>query len=214
MKNYKVRLMLGYCIAIMPTNILRILLYRYIFGYDIYQSIIGWNTIIAVNNAKLHKCNIGRNNKFIGPMKIVIKNGASIGKGNTFNCGWWTIQEKFAAKNYKRYLEIGENTLITGEHYFDIADAFILGSFSWIGGISSQFWTHGAGTDNRDIYIGEHCYIGSAVRFSPGSSVGNNTIVALGSVVTRDFDMENVAIGGQPAKVLKKDYDWKSQSAS
>jgi acetyltransferase-like isoleucine patch superfamily enzyme len=75
--------------------------------------------------------------------------------------------------------------------------------------MSSQFWTHGAGVIDRDIQIGRDCYLGSAVRFAPGSGIGNNVIVALGSVVTEKFDISKAMIGGVPAKVLKKNYNWK-----
>ena len=45
---------------------------------------------------------------------------------------------------------------------------------------------------------------------APGSSVGNNAIVALGSVVVHKFAEENVLLGGQPAKVLREDHDWRA----
>lgn len=211
MKNRKIRIMLGYLIGIMPTNKLRTFLYRNIFGYRIYQSRVGWKTIIVVEGAELTECQIGRNNQFIGPMNITIKKGANIGSRNNFNCGWWVQEEQFKTATYGRHLEIGENTLITSKHHFDVVGSFVLGNTSWIAGCDSQFWTHGAGVSERNIRIGEHCYVGSAVRFAPGSSVGNNSIVGLGSVLTREFNDENVILGGQPAKVLREKYDWKTQ---
>jgi len=195
----------------MPTSRLRVFLYRAIFNYRINRSYIGWNTILVVDAAELNECSIGRNNKFVGPMSITINKGASIGIKNTFTCGWWTQKEQFKIANYKCNLQIGTNTLITSEHHFDIAGAFTLGNNTWIAGCGSQFWTHGAGATDRDITIGEHCYIGSAVRFSPGSSVANNSIIGLGSVVTKEFYSNNIIIAGQPARVLRENYDWKTK---
>ncbi len=212
MKKIKIKLAIGYMISILPTSYIRVFFYRYIFKYDIQKSTIGWGTVIVVEDVKMYECFIGKKNKFKGPMKITIHKGARIGYENIFNCGWWVLEKKFISKNYKKSLEIGKNTHISNRHYFDIVDSFMLRDFSWIAGCASQFWTHGASTTDREINIGEHCYIGSAVRFSPGSSINNNTIVALGSVVTRKFDMDNVLIGGQPAKILKENYDWKTKN--
>ena len=101
--------------------------------------------------------------------------------------------------------------MITSNHYFDVAGTFVLGNNSWIAGIGSQFWTHGAGVQERNITIGERCYLGSAVRFAPGSSVGDNCIVGLGSVVTKEFNSNNAVIAGHPAKIIRENYDWKTK---
>jgi len=91
-----------------------------------------------------------------------------------------------------------------------VAGTFKLGDGSWIAGIGSQFWTHGAGVPEREVEIGSDCYLGSAVRFAPGSSVGNNVLVAMGSVVSNAIKIDNALVGGVPAKVLKENYNWKS----
>lgn len=199
------------CIAgIMPMNALRVFLYRLLFGYEIHKSRIGWNTILCVASAKLHNCSIGRSNRFIGPMRVVVKEKSVIGQGNTFDCGWWTLEERFASAHYAKRINIGSGVTITNGHHFDIVGAIDIGNATWIAGLGSQFWTHGVGVRDRDIRIGDNCYIGSAVRMAPGSSVGNNAIVALGSVVVHKFAEENVLLGGQPAKVLREDHDWRA----
>jgi acetyltransferase-like isoleucine patch superfamily enzyme len=203
----KVKLVLAALISIVPINILRVFGYR-LLGYKV-SGRIGFGTIIAVSEARIENCKIGIFNLFVGPMKVEIDEGASIGNRNTFSCGFWTVQEQYRDKNYARSLQIGANTVITSGHYVDVAGSFELGDGSWIAGMGSQFWTHGAGVIDRDIFIGPDCYIGSAVRFAPGSAMGNNVIVAMGSVVTKKFDSSKAMIGGVPATVLKKDYDWK-----
>lgn len=144
-------------------------------------------------------------------MKMTVKKDTQIGSRNTFVCGWWTEDEQNKLGNYDRRLEIGENVHITSCHHFDIAGAFIVGKGSWIAGLGSQFWTHGAGVRERNILIGEQCYIGSAVRFAPGSYIGNRNIVSLGSVVTEEFNVENALIGGMPARILSNSYDWEGR---
>jgi len=207
----KVKLVLAALISIVPINALRVLGYR-LLGYKV-SGRIGVGTVIAVSEALIGKSKIGAFNLFVGPMKIEIGEGSSIGNRNTFSCGFWTTQEQYRDKNYARSMQIGANTLITSGHYFDVTGLFDLGEGSWIAGIGSQFWTHGAGVVDRDIRIGRNCYLGSAVRFAPGSAVGDNVIVAMGSVVTKKFDISKAMIGGVPATVLKKDYDWKLEKS-
>ena len=52
-------------------------------------------------------------------------------------------------------------------------------------------------------------WLSRAARFAPGSAIGDNVIVAMGSVVTKKFDVSRAMLGGVPATVLKKDYDWR-----
>jgi acetyltransferase-like isoleucine patch superfamily enzyme len=144
-------------------------------------------------------------------MSVRVMEGAEIGHHNAFECGEWTRSEADDAGAYERRLEVGERTLIASRHYIDVAGAFVLGRGSWIGGIGSQFWTHGAGVKQRSIRIGERCYVGSGVIFAPGAGLADNTMVALGSLVSRRFHRPNVVIGGVPAVVLKENFDWRTQ---
>nr|WP_233708843.1 hypothetical protein [Helicobacter muridarum] len=45
-------------------------------------------------------------------------------------------------------------------------------------------------------------WVGIGVTICPGVSIGDNSIIAAGSVVTKDVP-PNVIVGGNPAKVLK-----------
>jgi acetyltransferase-like isoleucine patch superfamily enzyme len=204
----KVKLVLAVLISILPVNVLRVVGYR-LLGYRI-SGRVGFGTVIAVSKARIETCKIGAFNLFIGPMKVEIGTGASIGHFNIFSCGFWTIQDENRDKGYSRSLQIGVNTLITSGLYADVAGSLVLGDGTWVGAMGSQFWTHGAGVTDRDIQIGRDCYIGSAIRFAPGSAIGDNVIVAMGSVVTKKFDLSNVMIGGVPANIIKSDFDWRS----
>lgn len=53
------------------------------------------------------------------------------------------------------------------------------------------------------IVIGDDVWIGSNSTILPGVTIGNGSIVAAGSVVTKNVG-ENVIVGGVPAKVIKK----------
>lgn len=58
------------------------------------------------------------------------------------------------------------------------------------------------------IKIGNNCFIGNKSIILYGVSLGDNTIVAAGSVVTRSFN-NGVVIGGNPARILCSIEDFK-----
>jgi len=208
----KLKIIFAAFISLLPLNGLRVLGYR-LLGYRIRDARIGFGTILAIDEAILESCKIGPFNLFVGPMKVHIHRSASIGNRNEFICGYWVLRDEYKDRHYARSLEVCEEALITSRHYFDLSGALVLGERSWIAGIDSQFWTHGAGVEDRDIRIGSDCYIGSAVRFSPGSSIGDQVVVAMGSVISGELPESNALIGGVPARVLKSNYNWKERDA-
>ncbi len=54
---------------------------------------------------------------------------------------------------------------------------------------------------NRPLCIGRNCWIGAGAILLPGVSVGDNTVIGAGSVVTRDIPA-NVVAAGVPCRVL------------
>ena len=53
------------------------------------------------------------------------------------------------------------------------------------------------------IRIGEKCWLGMNSVILPGVTLGNNTIVGAGAVVTKSFENGNCIVAGNPAKVIK-----------
>lgn len=54
----------------------------------------------------------------------------------------------------------------------------------------------------KPIVVGDNVYIGARSIIMPGVTIGNNCIVAAGSVVTKDIP-DNFVFGGVPAKLIK-----------
>lgn len=54
----------------------------------------------------------------------------------------------------------------------------------------------------KPVTIGDNVWIGGCAVINPGVSIGNNVVVASGSVVTKDVP-DNVCVGGNPAKIIK-----------
>ena len=61
-----------------------------------------------------------------------------------------------------------------------------------------------SGTElGKPVKIGHNVWIGGRSIINPGVTIGNNVVVASGSVVTKSFP-DNVIIGGNPAKIIKQ----------
>lgn len=58
------------------------------------------------------------------------------------------------------------------------------------------------------ITIGDHCWIGAAVRLTKNARIGNNCIVGGGAVAVKDYKEDNVIIAGNPAKIIKRGITW------
>ncbi|WP_247688515.1 acyltransferase [Pseudoalteromonas sp. MMG012] len=56
----------------------------------------------------------------------------------------------------------------------------------------------------ENVVLGESCWVGMNSVILPGVTLGANTVVAAGSVVTKSFPDGGVIIGGSPAKVIKQ----------
>ncbi len=55
----------------------------------------------------------------------------------------------------------------------------------------------------RPIHIKRNAWIGATATILPGVTVGENSVVAAGSLVNKDVP-DNVVVGGNPAKILKE----------
>ena len=63
---------------------------------------------------------------------------------------------------------------------------------------------------SKDIIVGNHVWVGNTVIVTKGTTIGSNSVVATGSVLTGKEFPENCAIGGNPAKVIKLGINWKA----
>lgn len=52
------------------------------------------------------------------------------------------------------------------------------------------------------VTIKKNAWIGLGVTITPGVTIGENSVIAAGSVVTKDVP-DNVVVGGVPAKIIK-----------
>ena len=56
---------------------------------------------------------------------------------------------------------------------------------------------------NQPVHIGKNCWLGAGVIVVPGVSIGDDTVIGAGSVVTKDIPSDVVAVGN-PCRVIKE----------
>jgi len=56
---------------------------------------------------------------------------------------------------------------------------------------------------NKPIHIGRNVWLGGGAIILPGVTVGDNSIVGAGSVVTKDVEPNTIVVGN-PVRVLRK----------
>ena len=91
-------------------------------------------------------------------------------------------------------IEIGNNVIFAPQVYLLAHDTS-----------TKRFVNH---TRIAKTKIGDNCFIGARVLIMPGVSIGKNSIIGAGSVVTKSIP-ENVVAAGNPAKVLSSIEDYK-----
>lgn len=67
----------------------------------------------------------------------------------------------------------------------------------------ARSWIH---SDHKPVIIGKNCWIGENSRIQKGVTIGDNSIIAACSVVTKDVPANSIA-AGNPAKIVKTDID-------
>lgn len=56
---------------------------------------------------------------------------------------------------------------------------------------------------NQPVHIGRNCWLGAGVVVLPGVTIGDNTVIGAGSIVTKDIPANVVAVGN-PCRVLRE----------
>ena len=154
-------------------------------------SIVGHHTRIVAESKS--GVNIGRGSK-IGAYSIIsctsgfneLGEGLFIGDGSGFG--------EYSYFGCSGGVEIG-NKVIVGQYVSFHSEKHIVNSHLGLVDFNQLSRT--------GIKIGSNCWIGAKATFLDGSQLGNNCVVAAGSVV-RDEYPDNVVIAGVPAKIVKQ----------
>tara|TARA_R110002020_G_scaffold172125_4_gene362337 strand:- start:2257 stop:2862 length:606 start_codon:yes stop_codon:yes gene_type:complete len=196
----KLKKILGKVIFKLPSNSVRIYLLKNIFGYQ-----IGAN------------CKIGKS--IILADEVLLGNNVTILNANVIVCGKLKMGSNSSILEHNRItgegdFYLGEYSRVIFNHSLDLSASIVIGNNTWLAGRGSQIWTHGStktktGLKDLSVKIGNDNYI-SSVLIGPGVILGNKNLVGLGTVLTESFNNDKQFILGNPAILIKKNIDWKT----
>lgn len=113
--------------------------------------------------------------------------------------------------DYGCYCHIGADTVINHGAYLMDGGSITIGKHCFIGPNCGMYTAvHATIAEQRNqglekalpIVIGDHCWFGGDVTILPGVTIGSNTIIGAGSVVTKDIPANVIAVGN-PCRVLR-----------
>lgn len=122
-----------------------------------------------------------------------------------------TISQPFYC-DYGTNIQFGSNVFVNLSCYFMDGATITIGNDCFIGPFTG-FYTaaHPIAPGPRNegleqaspITVGDSCWFGANVSVMPGVTIGDNCVIAAGSVVTKDMP-DNSFIVGVPAKVVRE----------
>ncbi len=111
--------------------------------------------------------------------------------------------------NYGRNISIGENVFINHDcSFLDLGGITIDDGVMIAPKVVISSEGHPISIEERNkltvgrVHIKRNAWIGANVTILPGVTVGENSVVAAGAVVSKDIP-DNVVVGGIPAKIIK-----------
>lgn len=142
----------------------------------------------------------------LGKQKLTLGNSVSIGAYSQL-----VISTSF--NNIGEYIKIGNSVglgqfaSIGGSGGVSIGDNCIIGQYFSCHPENHNYQLTNVlikdqGTTRASIQIGENCWIGAKVTILAGVTIGENSIIAAGAVVTKSMPANSI-IAGVPAKVIK-----------
>ncbi|WP_138754124.1 DapH/DapD/GlmU-related protein [Paenibacillus sinopodophylli] len=154
----------------------------------------------------LKTSSVGRLGRISGKLTLKNKGRLIVGRNVSFH-----------AKPFPSSVTVERNAeLIVGDNVFfnyglDIGctQSILIGSNTIIGPMVNIIDTNFHPVDMEDqsrgksIVISDNVWVGRGAVILPGVTIGANSVIAAGSIVTRDIP-SNVLAGGMPAKVIRE----------
>jgi len=212
--------------CLFPFSFIRIFLLN-LFGNKVsFKAKIGWGiylvnkinlddyarieslNFIRINKVELSKYSFIKSLNYIkGPINLVLGCKSGIARQNKIRRAYFPVTYGVSE------LRLGRNTFIVSNNFLDLTRSISFGDNSQLGGIRSEFWTHGylhesVGSGririDGEIYIGDNVYIGSRCLFNPGVNVCDSVNIGSNSVVSKSLVEPGMYVN-QKLKFLKKE---------
>ncbi len=166
----------------------------------------------------LHRKNIIHPKVFRGSLKVYRGSHIHIVKDTTIEVGksvsiYQNVNIDMLSTGAQ--LKIGDNTFINKCSEIFCKDSIYIGNrcaVSWnVTIMDNDFHYIGKNGNSKPVYIEDDVWIGCHSLILKGVHIGNGAVIAAGSVVTKDVPANSI-VGGNPAKVIKKDVRWSLHS--
>ncbi len=164
--------------------------------------------IMARTAIVLRKVKYGRRVRVHGYLCVVAHGSISIGEGTCFHQG---RNETELTAHTKAHLAIGEDCLINVGCVINASESIKIGDRCHIGYgvIILDSHLHEEAPERRNerpkpqaVVIGKDVWLGSRSIIMPGVSIGEGSIVAAGSVVTKNVPPMTL-VAGNPARIIR-----------
>ena len=193
------------------------------------KKIKGKNNEIDFKTSFIKNCNItiiGNNNKIIfGDMCYLINTKISIyGDNNEIILGnkVYVNSGDFYLEDSNNKLEIGEHTTFSGNTHLAITEGksinigkecLFSSNVVFRTGDSHSILNEENERINcaKDIYIEDHVWFTQNTTILKGVKIKKDSIVATGSIVTKEFEKSNIILAGSPAKIIKENINWNKE---
>jgi acetyltransferase-like isoleucine patch superfamily enzyme len=131
--------------------------------------------------------------------------GANIGRGVIFYPGVWIMSGKKLIIGDD--VNLSKDVLITTDGGVEIGDRVLIGYRTQILSADHEIPSIGepfpvSGKNFKKIIIEKDVWIGANCILTSGVKIGEGSVVAAGSIVTKDV-IKNSIVGGNPAKIIK-----------
>lgn len=130
------------------------------------------------------------------------QSGGKIIMGDYSKIGGGSVVNAVDSVQIGNYTGIAENVHITDNNNHPISPSYRK-YMRICRDMEPRFWKHSA---HAPVVIGENCWIGRNVSILKGVTIGDNSIIAANSVVTKSVPANCIA-AGNPAKVVKTNID-------